>query len=200
MTRLLIVEDNMEFLRVALGIATEMGMETITASSLEEALPLIDKADAVVTDLFFPCQQQVKELYTKLGEALGVDPNEQRGVRRPGIPRLEYGKDGCFAALREEPAGLLVARKAQKENIPVIIMSQGNNHYGDLGAVRYQLFEIARADDPNGLRGKSDLMLGDSWLAFTNISYSADGFGYKVDKSNPAQWQNVFQKVLESRH
>lgn len=115
----IVIEDNPLFLETAKKAFSKVENRSFHYfSSYEDVMKYISsgtKTDQVVSDLFFPSEQN-----HRIGGEYGVEEN---------IPS------------KDNPSGLGIVKYCIEQNIPIILVSQGDRHIGDFGNVREWLYE-----------------------------------------------------------
>ena len=186
----LVVEDNSEFINVARSVYdNDPSLITHYSSTYEEAFNQIKqkKFDGIITDLFFPSNTiSTKKIYSEIGRGLGLNPEQDYD---------QYKEPQSFAKLKEEPSGLLVVEFCIEKEIPFVILSQGNRHHGELGAVRYFMGDISDKIDEFEKDGKE--YKSTKLLEF--LKQKQKPFYYRflnsngVDKGNPETWKKAIE-------
>lgn len=192
----LVIEDNPEFIRVAKSIFNNEPISVIYASTYEEALEALrelkEKGSSfgVLTDLFFPSEINfVEHLFPKIKKGI----EETKAKFRETLKQLEghtsalwfrekiAGLDEVlweFEHLDENPSGLAIIDYCLENKVPILVLSQGNRHCGNLGIVR------------NAWAG-SDI-LGAS-VGLIDFLFRRDG----ADKKDPVVWRDAMREMRE---
>lgn len=182
-----VVEDSPEWIKVAKSVFDNEPINVVYASTYEDAMSKIEELKEkgikfkVVTDLFFPSEINfVERLLPMVKENIEKEKAKIREMieKAQGLPIARFYRGllrefdeipGEFEHLNENPSGLGIIDYCLNNKVPVLVLSQGNRHKGNLAIVR------SAVGNPR--------ILG-TGLRLTDLLFRRDG----VDKRDPAVW------------
>ena len=132
---ILVVEDTPEFLEVSKKVyGADDKIVARYASTYEEAVEQThqERPDGMITDLFFPSQiSWVDRVYQEIKSNIQREIDDFKKDQKSDYILL---KD--FRKLSENPSGLGILQYCLERKIPLVVLSQGERHKGDLAVVR----------------------------------------------------------------
>ncbi len=149
--KVLVVEDNASYAKVAKETLENAGHIVIMAHCLEKALATIGETEVVLTDLHFPekPRQAWREgnISKAVITALFLDEEELYTAAYRRLMIDELNEVELAAENIEVPLGLRIAGEAYRRKIPCSIITDGDRHAGRLGILRYYLAEAFGGKD-----------------------------------------------------
>lgn len=184
--RIVVIEDNPEFLGLAQRIAnSQSSLKSTFFQSYEPTITYLqnNSVDGVITDLFFPAE-------TNFRERMINEDNEIRTKLRLERPKLKLISVDLtpFRNLKENPSGLGIAKYCIDNEIPYLIVSQGDRHSGDLGVVR----EALNGGMPQLGIKKSELTGIPGYDKLPGMMLYG---GSHIDKARENTWLDAFEEI-----